>query len=75
MVENGTKANTEVYEELKAQSRNNGEIDINALADGSLKLPENNPQGSFNLVRIGDAISSRNIHAAIYDALRVASLY
>ena len=25
----------------------------------------------FNLFRIGDAVSSRNIHAAIYDALRL----
>ena len=25
----------------------------------------------FNLYRIGDAVSSRNIHAAIYDALRL----
>lgn len=75
VIENGTKANTEVYNQLKMKSRNNGEIDINALADGRLKLPKNNPQGSFDLVRIGDAVSSRNIHAAIYDALRVASLY
>ena len=75
VVENGTKANTEVYEELKSQSRNNGEIDINALTDGELKLPKNNPEGTFDLVRIGDAISSRNIHAAVYDALRICSKY
>ncbi len=75
VVENGTKANAEVYEELKPKSRNNGEININALADGSLKLPKNNLEGTFDLVRIGDAISSRNIHAAMYDALRVGSFY
>jgi len=28
----------------------------------------------FDLLRIGDAIESRNIHAAIYDALRYCSL-
>ncbi len=75
VVENGTKANTDVYEELKSQSRNNGEIDINALADGELKLPRNNPEGAFDLVRVGDAVSSRNIHAAVSDALRICSKY
>ena len=75
VVENGTKANADVYEALKAQSRNNGEIDINALANSDVKLPVNNPEGSFDLVRIGDAVSSRNIHAAIYDALRICSKY
>jgi len=30
-----------------------------------------NPEGRFRLYRIGDAVSSRNVHAAIYDALRL----
>ena len=30
-----------------------------------------NKDNKFNLFRIGDAVSSRNIHAAIYDALRL----
>ena len=30
-----------------------------------------NKNNKFNLYRIGDAVSSRNIHAAIYDALRL----
>jgi N-methyl-L-proline demethylase len=30
-----------------------------------------NPEGGYLLYRIGDAVSSRNIHAAIYDALRL----
>ena len=30
-----------------------------------------NPDGKFHLFRIGDAVASRNIHAAIYDALRL----
>jgi hypothetical protein len=32
---------------------------------------ERNADGKFKLFRIGDAVSSRNIHAAIYDALRL----
>jgi hypothetical protein len=31
-----------------------------------------NSEGTFRLFRIGDAVASRNIHAAIYDALRLA---
>ena len=31
----------------------------------------NNPSGTFQLFRIGDAVSARNTHAAIYDALRL----
>jgi hypothetical protein len=30
-----------------------------------------NPDGAFRLYRIGDAVASRNVHAAIYDALRL----
>ena len=30
-----------------------------------------NPDGSYLLYRVGDAVASRNIHAAIYDALRL----
>jgi hypothetical protein len=28
-------------------------------------------KGNYYLHRVGDAISSRNIHAAIYDSLRI----
>jgi hypothetical protein len=30
-----------------------------------------NADGAFQLFRIGDAVSARNTHAAIYDALRL----
>ena len=33
----------------------------------------NVPDGRFQLFRIGDAVTSRNIHAAVYDALRLCS--
>ena len=33
-----------------------------------------NLEGAFDLVRIGDAVSSRNIHAAVYDGLRYLTL-
>ncbi len=28
--------------------------------------------GDFALARIGDAVAGRNIHAALYDAIRIA---
>ena len=34
-----------------------------------------NPEGMFDLIRIGDAVHSRNIHAGIYDALRYGVLF
>ena len=30
-----------------------------------------NPDGAFQLFRIGDAVAARNTHAAIFDALRL----
>ena len=40
-----------------------------AETEGTL-FPEKG-EGSFVLYRIGDAVASRNIHAAIYDSLRL----
>jgi hypothetical protein len=30
-----------------------------------------NPEGRYRLFRIGDAVASRNIHAAVHDAIRL----
>jgi 2,4-dienoyl-CoA reductase-like NADH-dependent reductase (Old Yellow Enzyme family)/thioredoxin reductase len=75
VIERGISSLTEVYEALKPASRNSGIVDIDALVSGQLILPQVNAEGQFDLVRIGDAISSRNLHAAIYDGLRIGSLY
>ncbi|MBB6487845.1 NADH:flavin oxidoreductase [Rhizobium lusitanum] len=74
VVEHGTIANDELYLELKPLSRNLGAVDYPALIARRPPLPEKNGQGTFDLIRIGDAVSSRNIHAAIYEALRYCSL-
>lgn len=71
VVEHGTIPLDEVYFELKPQSSNLGEVDYDALVDGKPQQIERNKDGKFKLFRIGDAVSSRNIHAAIYDALRL----
>ncbi|MFC3616589.1 FAD-dependent oxidoreductase [Lutimaribacter marinistellae] len=62
----------DLYFDLKPLSRNRGEIDHGALVQGDGDLfPAHGPKDGFLLYRIGDAVSSRNIHAAIYDALRI----
>jgi 2,4-dienoyl-CoA reductase-like NADH-dependent reductase (Old Yellow Enzyme family) len=71
VVEHGTIPLADVYFELKPLSSNLGEVDYDALIDGRVQQVERNAEGRFKLFRIGDAVSSRNIHAAIYDALRL----
>ena len=70
VVEHGTAALDELYHALKPESRNLGEVDYAALLGEGGIFPERNPQGAFQLYRIGDAIAARNIHAGIYDAMR-----
>lgn len=74
VVEHGTIANDELYFELKPSSRNLGAIDYAAMIARKSPLPEKQAGASFDLIRIGDAVESRNIHAGIYDALRLCSL-
>ena len=59
------------YFELKQKSYNLGAIDYNSLIKNKFIELKNNKEGSYFLYRVGDAISSRNIHAAIYDSLRI----
>ncbi len=68
VVENGTKPMDDVYHDLKQASRNHGQLDHQAMIDGRSPFVDTNTIGQFNLARIGDAIASRNIHAALYDA-------
>jgi 2,4-dienoyl-CoA reductase-like NADH-dependent reductase (Old Yellow Enzyme family)/thioredoxin reductase len=72
VVEHGTAANDGLYHALKPFSRNLGAVDYRQLADGRAAFPERNAQGRFTLLRIGDAVASRNIHAAVYDGIRFA---
>jgi len=52
-------------------SKNGGAVDQEALISGKPQKVVRNREGKFTLFRIGDAVSSRNTHAAIYDALRL----
>lgn len=71
VVNHGIIPMDELYFELKPGSRNLGAVDQEALIFGRPQPMERNPEGGYALFRIGDAVSSRNTHAAIYDALRL----
>lgn len=71
VVNYGTMPLDELYFDLRPLSRNGGAVDHAALIDGRPQDIATNAGGAFQLFRIGDAVSSRNTHAAIYDALRL----
>jgi len=71
IAEHGTLPAAETYFALKEQSRNRGEIDIEAMIGNRPQQLVRNPQGRFQLFRAGDAVASRNIHAALYESLRL----
>ncbi|WP_282606106.1 NADH:flavin oxidoreductase [Pelagibius sp. Alg239-R121] len=71
VVEQGLAPMDALYHELKSQSKNLGQLDHQALIEGTDPFRTDNPDGRFQLARIGDAVTGRNLHAAILDALRV----
>ena len=71
VVNYGTLPMDDLYFALKPLSSNLGAVDYDALIDGQQQNVTRNPEGRFQLFRIGDAVSARNTHAAIYDALRL----
>ena len=48
-----------------------GQLDLQAIKENRPQAAVSNPDGNYRLIRVGDAVHSRNIHAAIYDALRL----
>ena len=70
VVEHGTIPVDDIYQALRGDSANNGVTDLDALLSGR---PQSQGAG-FELHRIGDAVSSRNIAAAVYDALRLCNV-
>jgi N-methyl-L-proline demethylase len=71
IVNHGTRPLDELYFDLKPLSSNLGAVDYDALIAGQAQTMKSNPDGPFQLFRIGDAVAARNTHAAIYDALRL----
>ena len=75
VVDHGTLPITDLYVDLKPLSSNLGRVDYPALIDGRLQTAFDNVDGAFQLFRIGDAVANRNVHAAIYDAVRFARAF
>ncbi len=71
VINHGTIPLDDVYFDLKPGSSNLGEVEQADLLAGRPQQLIKNPKGTFQLFRIGDAVSARNTHAAIYDALRL----
>jgi 2,4-dienoyl-CoA reductase-like NADH-dependent reductase (Old Yellow Enzyme family)/thioredoxin reductase len=70
VIENGTLPNEGLYFDLKSRSTNLGEVDYRAFVDDAPFDVMRNPDGEFRLYRIGDAMVCRNIHGALYEAIR-----
>jgi 2,4-dienoyl-CoA reductase-like NADH-dependent reductase (Old Yellow Enzyme family) len=70
VVERGTTPLDTLFHELRSKSVNDGVTDLDTLLAGHPQ-PASTATAGFQLHRIGDAVASRNIHASIYDALRL----
>ena len=73
VVEHGVLPLEDLYFALKPDSVNHGEVDLDALVSGRLVDMLRNAHGNYRLYRVGDAVASRNLHAALYDSLRICS--
>lgn len=72
VAEHGTAPLDELFLALKPLSRNRGAVDYERLVSGGAIFPCKDAAAPFDLARIGDAVASRNVHAAIYDGIRYA---
>ncbi|MBT8116520.1 MAG: FAD-dependent oxidoreductase, partial [Gammaproteobacteria bacterium] len=73
VVERGTLPADEVFHDLRSASRNDGVTDIDCLLANKPQPLKQNSDGAFELYRVGDAVSSRNIYSAILDAVRLCN--
>ena len=71
IVEAGIRPIDEVFDALREGSANRGHTDIDALTAGAPQ-PDLESEG-YVLYRIGDVAGSRNVQAAMFDALRLCS--
>ncbi|MDH3763295.1 MAG: NADH:flavin oxidoreductase [Gammaproteobacteria bacterium] len=72
VVERGTYPLDEVFQALKDNALNRGVTDIEALLRVQPQPHQPGENGGYLLYRIGDAVSSRSLHAALLDAFRIA---
>ena len=67
----GSESIIDVFQELSDRSRNLGEIDPEAMVHLEPQPETANPDGDYLLLRVGDALAPRDIHAAMLDANRL----
>ena len=70
VLEAGTDPLAEVFFELRDGSANKGITDVDAMANWTPQPPS--PTQGYTLHRLGDAVTSRSIHAALLEAYRLA---
>jgi 2,4-dienoyl-CoA reductase-like NADH-dependent reductase (Old Yellow Enzyme family) len=68
VVEHGVVPDGSLFEELRDGSANEGVVDLDALLDGG---PQPAPADGYALFRVGDAVASRDVASAIYEARRL----
>ncbi|MFT3661688.1 MAG: FAD-dependent oxidoreductase [Gordonia sp. (in: high G+C Gram-positive bacteria)] len=73
VVEHGTVPDRELFDALVPSSTNAGMIAVPELLARAPQPGTANPQGSYAVYRVGDAVAGRNIPAAIFDSLRLCS--
>jgi 2,4-dienoyl-CoA reductase-like NADH-dependent reductase (Old Yellow Enzyme family) len=71
VVERGTFPVDELFDELRADSCNNGAADMDKLLAGLPQVSADQPKNGFELYKVGDAVSSRDIHCALLDSRRL----
>ena len=71
--DSGTYPADDLFHDLRQRSSNEGVTNLQnwVAGHGTQTDKVTNPDATFELHRIGDALSSRNIHAAVNDALRL----
>ncbi|MEQ9490821.1 MAG: NADH:flavin oxidoreductase [Alphaproteobacteria bacterium] len=71
VTEYATTPADEVYFDMKDRSKNGGQMDLQAIKHNRPQEMVTNPDGAYQLFRVGDAVHSRNIHAAIFESRRL----
>jgi hypothetical protein len=71
IVEHGTLPADGLYRQLRDSAANAGVTDLPTLLGGQAQPRSIKPQAAFELHRVGDAVASRNVHAAVLDSFRL----
>ena len=73
IIQQGTAPTAELYHTLRQESCNKGVTDIPTLLASEPQPSRGSWETGYELYRIGSAVSSRPIHAAVLDALRLCN--